>query len=744
MSADIQPSRKSPLGQGLNTVPEDESTPIRFSVDAAMLEEIGERLVGRKEVALAELIKNSYDADATRVEIKVTDNSIEVLDNGHGMTVEEFRSRWMRIGSPHKMEARVSPGFNRTLTGAKGIGRLATQFLAERLEVRSQPDISQILTPSPNCPDTKGLFATIDWRQARHAGDLTNAAAHLKVESFPTGFALNSSHGTSVRLRRLKHTWDAEAFEALIREIWFLQPPFRSFTGPTAPGQDFEIILKTGQEEDTEFSDQMGRVMNLWTSRLSGRLDPENQELSIAVEGDDHKPQVHRIDLSKSMDRQPLLNRLDFEIRFYSLRNRLPNGVPVGQARRYLAQWSGLHIYDAGFRLATQDHGSDWLRLKHAAARESSLAQIAPWSLEIGATLRHMPNENMLGVVNVDTALESRKSKGYRGSHHLQVKAARDGLVENSASERLSEILQLALGFYADYSNAAKMNKASATRDIKPSQKVLEGLEGVLQKHADRIPDDIGRDIRTEISRTIKQVREQAEWTTAQSGLLGALATMGSTALAFDHEFNKQLMVLEHFVSESSSERVLEERVKRWLSDIRSSRTIFSPIADERNREAIGRFRARAVIQRQIEDLRLILRHTRVDISGVAESLRLPESHYPALTAIFTNVLTNAANAMLDAEEKVIHISSVQQSKHVRIRIQDTGAGADLAIAETYFEPLARGLKVTPERRALIYGGTGLGLAIVRMLATDINVNTKFTEPDEGFATCLELIWTES
>src|SRR5258708_1902725 len=99
-----------------------------FTVDAALLRELGERLVGRPHIALAELIKNSYDADATLVEIEVGSDEITVRDNGNGMTLDQFRDYWMRIGSPHKERQASSSRFKRPLTGSKGVGRLAVQF----------------------------------------------------------------------------------------------------------------------------------------------------------------------------------------------------------------------------------------------------------------------------------------------------------------------------------------------------------------------------------------------------------------------------------------------------------------------------------------------------------------------------------------------------------------------------------------------------------------------------------------
>src|SRR5262245_14079483 len=90
---------------------------ITFSVDSALLRELGERLVGKPHIALAELIKNSYDADAQRVivRIDIDNDRIEIVDDGHGMTEKEFIGFWMRIGSPHKEGQQVSRLLGRLL-----------------------------------------------------------------------------------------------------------------------------------------------------------------------------------------------------------------------------------------------------------------------------------------------------------------------------------------------------------------------------------------------------------------------------------------------------------------------------------------------------------------------------------------------------------------------------------------------------------------------------------------------------
>ena len=89
-----------------------------FTIDAELLRELGERLVGKPHIALAELVKNSYDADATEVTIRFAPNkrSIEISDNGHGMTFDEFKNFWMRIGTIHKKaeeRSRGGPAYDR-------------------------------------------------------------------------------------------------------------------------------------------------------------------------------------------------------------------------------------------------------------------------------------------------------------------------------------------------------------------------------------------------------------------------------------------------------------------------------------------------------------------------------------------------------------------------------------------------------------------------------------------------------
>jgi hypothetical protein len=69
-----------------------------LSVDASLLKALGERLIGQPHIALAELVKNSYDADTAICKIIFGDDQIEITDDGSGMSENDFLEHWMRIG----------------------------------------------------------------------------------------------------------------------------------------------------------------------------------------------------------------------------------------------------------------------------------------------------------------------------------------------------------------------------------------------------------------------------------------------------------------------------------------------------------------------------------------------------------------------------------------------------------------------------------------------------------------------
>ncbi len=126
------------------------TTPIKTNPDvsgfafrprARIMRTLGEELISSETVAVIELVKNAFDADATKVLVRFIGpleegkGSIEIIDNGHGMSMQTIETAWMEPATDNKRKRRKSERFKRRLLGEKGIGRFACSRLASELEL---------------------------------------------------------------------------------------------------------------------------------------------------------------------------------------------------------------------------------------------------------------------------------------------------------------------------------------------------------------------------------------------------------------------------------------------------------------------------------------------------------------------------------------------------------------------------------------------------------------------------------
>jgi hypothetical protein len=165
-----------------------ESGRLSFSIEGRILRELGERLVKQPEVAVVELAKNAYDADATECDIEFDfPKSILVSDDGHGMTLDRFANGWMRVGTSSKAKIRKSEKYGRLITGEKGIGRFAVRFLGRQLQLVSVAEDKKRKTKTR-------LTAEFDWLQFDQYEDLGKVTVPYVLERIardePTGTKL--------------------------------------------------------------------------------------------------------------------------------------------------------------------------------------------------------------------------------------------------------------------------------------------------------------------------------------------------------------------------------------------------------------------------------------------------------------------------------------------------------------------------------------------------------------------------
>jgi signal transduction histidine kinase len=726
---------------------------IAFTVDSALLRELGERLVGKPHIALAELVKNSYDADARKVEIRLFPDRIEVSDNGHGMTFDEFQSFWMRVGTPHKQEQQVSRRFERPLTGSKGVGRLAVQFLAREIWIGTTAESRT----------EEELDAYVDWDQSIQAEELTQAEAlydtRPREEIFPDGF----EHGTTIVLTKLNQHWSPGSVAELAREIWSLQPPFRANPRVSSDkAKDFAVELQSDDPEKVEqFETQMKAYLSLWDAKLVGELvdrdlrDPAHPvgKAQLTLEFADRPGEVKTVPYEIQ---DCHLHFAEFEIRIYSWAGKQRYGVKVQEARDYFNKFGGVHIYDTGFHLPYYGPDTDWLRVEKAHSHRLSESKLLPESLQVYRGLNNLPTmSRLLGVVHVDTSLE--RTEGERispAANVLTMQVTRDRLVGNAAFGALEKIVRWALDFYAMEQTRRKLAETEAKRPTEPIRAKVERLESVLDRFEADIPPPAFMELRAQVREAAEASQSEAEAVSQQLGLLAPLATAGMCALAYEHEVGKQFQLLESVARRLERIPVADPAVRgeldsirtsieTWIARAKATRALFGHLTTPENNENRQRLKAWNILEQVKGQVKILTRDLLIDTEGIDPDLRLPVGTFSEWSALFQNVLINASNALLDSDWKLVAIRTEKAGRERRIRIEDTGAGVDLESAGELFEPFVRRLEISPARKALGLGGSGLGLTIVRMIADSVGCRVGFVEPSRGFSTCFELAWRE-
>ncbi len=750
-----------------------------FSVDAQLLRELGERLVGRPHIALAELIKNSYDADATQVQLRFEQNQIIVTDNGHGMSEQDFATRWLRIGTPRKARDQLSPRLHRQMTGSKGVGRLAAQLLARKISIES------VALADPTDKDSllhQAISADIDWDDAVSHDDVTAIEVNVQVQDHPIEPPRRSRSGTRIVLSELVEDWDAREFSRLAEEIWSLQPPFEG-----TRNKSFSIQLTSDQNDViAAFEDRMQAILEIWNARITGRLlpagkvpripaqrlpptmpDPEDDPTDatpverLHTYGDRYL--VATIELRDGATQEVawlvpacLVDQVTFDIRIFDLIHRQPKNIKVGDARNYLRRFGGVGIYDNGFRLPYYGADQDWLNIERDHAARLGASKLVPKELRIENGLLDLPtNRRVFGVVEVSTGSEAKSAQKAKiaDANSLSIQVTRDRLVANAAYHQLQVMVRAGIDTYAMMRARARVVEPPRLDKIEPSQEAFGRLRTTIREVKPNIPEDLYERLDKDLRSAARESRVAEQARRGYSALLGALATAGTTSLAIEHELNRQIeaiaavsSALREEVDESRpiDPRVIEDSataIDRWVIRIRSIRRIFDPLVDADANTKQSELKALSVLRDVSHQVAELAAGAHFDFGGVPADLPLRPAPYAAWTSIFQNLFVNAFAALRHESNPVLTVDAVENGSHVTLRVMDNGVGVDLEEAEELWAPFRRSLRLDPEDVEVGYGGTGLGLTIVRMIADELRVQAKFIQPPDGQRTAVALTW---
>lgn len=344
--------------------------PLHFEVSSGLKSILGSELITDEQVAIFELVKNSFDAEARTVDLYFDDNQIVIADDGAGMSFDDIKDRWLLVAYSEKRNATRSDNFRdsisarRAYAGSKGIGRFSTDRLGHLITLQTKPQ-----TPKSG-PVHR---VTINW------DEFDKDPHQQRFEKLPleyatqlNGFELPNSiqprqHGTVITIHTPRQDWDRQKILSLKAALAKLINPFGNET------DDFKIIIHAPYERDQDRREEQSsesnsnRVVNGEVGNfIFETLEEKTTFLDVSINherGDIESKLVDRGELIyriREPNVYPELSQSGFHCRIFFLNRSAKHtfavrmGVPSVQFGSVFLFRNGFRVYPIG------NEGDDW------------------------------------------------------------------------------------------------------------------------------------------------------------------------------------------------------------------------------------------------------------------------------------------------------------------------------------------------------------------------------------------------
>lgn len=673
-----------------------------FRFAPSILVRLGEELVPNLDQAIIELIRNSYDADATlcTVQIKIDplgEAVITVSDDGTGMTSLQIENNWLVLGGSSKESKKLTKKGRHTV-GDKGLGRLAALRAGASVEM---------ITRHEDDKSGTAHSVQIDWAEY----DKVDVVEEV---SLPISLSSRDKPGTTTILKGIKKRLGKNETDRLGRSIVLLTSPFHdgadfrvNLIAPDFP--ELEARVRNGYLDDAEYvlqahilEDGTGIAEvrdfkgDLLYSAKSDEWPTKKQSTLVAYNAPPSKFELY----SFVFDRNSFAGR----------------SSTISEVRNWLKVVGGVHFYHRQFRVPPYgDPGHDWLDMNLSRARSPE----------------ERPSTNTsVGRVVVDDP-----------DGILKQKTDRVGFIESDEFLEIRRFAKDVLEWFA----RRRLRDAEARRDLqkKESQRApAQARADLVNTISNSLPDQEKQKAIKALDTLEKNFQKELKSTREDLILYRSLATAGTTAAVFAHEIGKPIRTI------AGGQKTIRRRVKdlqpKAVVDSLDAPLDLIVVASERltrfagmqidflkrEKRRNGVVNVNKVIQGIHALWKPILDDAKIDLLLTLHQTDDPNIYgaEALVETIVTNCLTNSVGAFerpgARTSGRTVKMRSIVEGSTVVIEIEDNGPGINMDINEIWLPG-----KTTRQE------GTGFGLTIVKDSVLDLGGTYSASTVDNGGAT---------
>ena len=740
---------------------------LKFSVDSALLSELGEKLVETVHLAVEELIKNSYDADATKVIIKFTSDEfgkdeIHIIDNGCGMSLYDVKRYWMKIATTNKTKFPFSRKFGRPKTGSKGIGRFSCRRLGSKLKM--------ITIGKNEKNEYKKTHVNFKWYKFKHGTDITSIKCLGE-----THYTSNKNTGTTLIIRKLSEELIKRDYNYLKRQLAMLvaNRGVKREGYIEDPGFNIEIIAPQFEEKIINLREDL--INSGWATVKVKVSNDGKAKYTLSAMGLPKKEII-------SNEIYKLLKGVTLELGvLVGDRKQMRNTdvISKGRLQEILSDWGGIHVKYKGFRV--YPYGTDdWLNIDHDRGlrkQKSQNEQLLDFTGSLNNYYNKRPllnllsEKNYIGEVNIDDP-----------DKVFEMKANREGFIESDSLKQLKKFVRFGVDWatiYRDY-----YLKLKEQEKIEESRKHLEELKDKKIEPAEIIKESVSylkaqinfastflpakeKKSLENVNIVLDDILQQNDVEREELKHLRLVASSSAALLLFTHEVKSLLGYLSNLQTEilrlKKKNNIIE--VKNSLDDINSeikkTQERFSQLFDMLSLIIFESVKAEPMelafkdrIEQAVKAFNLITTEYGIKIDYVKKvpnNMMINDILEAELITILLNIISNSVKSIIaNNRVKKIEFSATRKNKRNIIKIRDTGVGLNKDYFDEVFIPfiadpeqkLYNKLKnnLNPEDKYIVGTGSGLGLSYIKEIIKNRNGSIAFKIPPEGWNTELEII----
>lgn len=715
--------------------------PLKIRPYARLLTMLGEQLIKNERIALIELIKNAYDADADWVKISFIDfeedfgftskSKIVIEDNGHGMGANVIEKHWLNPATPEKkrrkQKKRTTPK-GRVIQGDKGIGRFAILKLGRKIQIVSRAeganeehvvdfDFSRydddFLTENKK---EKVLFLD-DLSVSLRTRKPTVIKKH-KI-SLGTRSLSRDTKGTRIEISDLKGSWSVKKVEDVYRDVTRLESIFiekvdekaKRAKGHKKKGK-FDVWIYKGNKHQKFREKYLEKLNTLLKDRAvirveNGIYDQDKGLFKFKLNG---SPKVLKLRdsgiaaLKVFRDRfgngGKVLDKRDtecgpFHFGFYvfDFSPQTPPKHQLDKEDKEIIRDHRIYLYRDGIRVYPYgEPDDDWLRID--AYRGTIAAG------------HFLSNDQVVGYVNITQ----------QDNPDLKDKTSREGLIdEGNATEDFIALLQAILAYLRQkpYARYRKDLEKKKSQDIFRTEQVQQRFKELKKEvKGNRKAVDL-------VTKAEKEYRTEREYLVRRAETTEELAGVGLSVESASHDImavmGKAMNSIDNIIKDTLHEGDLDtDELQKELQTLRGMLSfVESHLKDIQLMFKSSKQRRRLIKVKEV--LEMIERIYKRPLKNNSIKLDIRESGSPlvakttdaVLLQLFINLFDNAVFWLQQVSKKSKKIEITLDGNKGQLIFSDNGPGVSEDDEPYIFEPFYSGKGEE---------GRGLGLYIARQL----------------------------